>query len=98
MAAKRPNSSWFGAHLKAVVLAEDAAVHGLDDHLLLHAEVQRLHAPAGAEQRLVGPRLLQPRHQMRSGGGREGDRDKLAVSEIVPYQGYCALYGVVAIL
>jgi hypothetical protein len=46
----------------------------------------------------VGPRLLQPRHQMRSGGGREGDRDKLAVSEIVPYQGYCALYGVVAIL
>lgn len=56
-----------GTHLEAVVLAKDAAVHGLDDHLFLHAEVQRLHCTAGAEQGLVGARLLQPRHQMGPG-------------------------------
>lgn len=58
-------------HLEAVVLAQDAAVHGLDHHLLLHAEVQRLHRAAGAEQGLVGARLFQPGHQMRPGGGRQ---------------------------
>lgn len=39
----------------------------LDDHLLLHAEVQCLHRAAGAEQGLVGARLLQPWHQMGPG-------------------------------
>lgn len=46
-------------------------MHGLDDHLLLHAEVQRLHRAAGAEQGLVGARLLQPWHQMGPGGGQQ---------------------------
>lgn len=59
-----------GTHLEAVVLAQDAAVHRLDDHLLLHAEVQRLYRAAGAEQGLVRARLLQPGHQMGPGGGR----------------------------
>lgn len=40
-------------HLEAVVLTQDAAVNGLDNHLLLHAEVQGLHCAAGAEQGLV---------------------------------------------
>lgn len=38
-----------GAYLKAVVLTQDAAVNRLDDHLLLHTEVQRFHCTAGAE-------------------------------------------------
>ena len=59
-------------HLEAVVLAQDAAVHRLDDHLLLHAEVQRLHRAAGAEQGLMRARLLQPRHQMGPGGRAAG--------------------------
>lgn len=42
-----------GTYLEAVVLAQDAAVNRLDDHLLLHAEVQCLHCAAGAEQGLV---------------------------------------------
>ena len=61
-------------HLKAVVLSEDAGVHRFDDDLVLHAEVQDLHSRAGAEQRLVGARLLQPRHEMRSGDGGERRR------------------------
>lgn len=65
-----PPRSCSGTHLEAVVLAQDAAVHRLDDHLLLHAEVQRLYRAAGAEQGLVGARLLQPGHQMGPGGGR----------------------------
>lgn len=60
-------------HLEAVVLTQDAAMNRLDDHLLLHAEVQGLHCTAGAEQGLVGSRLLQPWHQM--GPEEVGNRD-----------------------
>lgn len=56
-------------HLEAVVLAQEAAVHGLDDHVVLHAEVQGVYRAARAEQGLVGARLLQPWHQMGPGGG-----------------------------
>ena len=54
-------------HLEAVVLSEDGAVNRFDEHLVLHAEVHGLHSTTGAEQRLVAARLLQPRHQIRTG-------------------------------
>lgn len=57
-----PSSPGTAPHLKAVVLSQDAAVDWLDDHLLLHAEIQSLNSTAGAEQGLVGARFLQPRH------------------------------------
>lgn len=43
------------AHLEAVVLAQDAAVHRFDQHLVLHAEIQSFYCTAGAEQRLMRP-------------------------------------------
>lgn len=50
------------AYLKAVVLSQNTAVHRFDYNLLLHTEIQGFYSTAGAEQRLVGPRFLQPRH------------------------------------
>lgn len=52
-------------YLKAVILAEDGAVHWFNKDLLLHAEVQSFDCTGGTEQRLVRARLLQPGHQMR---------------------------------
>jgi len=62
---------WAPPHLKAVVLPEDAAVNRLDGDLVLHAYVQGFHSATGAEQWLMGARLLQPGHQMRSKRDKE---------------------------
>ena len=58
-----------GAHLEAVLLAQDAGVDGLDDGLLVQDQVQSLGRAAGGQQRLVGVGLLEALHQAGPGGG-----------------------------
>lgn len=65
------------AYLKAEILTQDGAVYGLDEYLLLHAEVQSFHCTTGTEQRLVRARFFQSRHQMRSEHEIERTRERL---------------------
>lgn len=61
-APAQQNSPSTAPYLKAVVLSQDATVDWLDDHLLLHTEIQSLNSTTGTEQGLVGARFFQPRH------------------------------------
>lgn len=56
------------AHLEAVLLSQDAGVHGFDDGVLIQSEVQRLGGAAGRQQGLMGVGLFEALHQ--TGPGR----------------------------
>lgn len=59
-------------YLEAKLLAQDAAVHRLDDGVLIQVELQRFGRAAGAQQGLMGVRLLEALHQPGPVGTRGG--------------------------
>ena len=62
------------AHLKAVLLSQDAWVDRFDDGVLIQGEVQCLSGTAGGQQGLMGVGLFETLHQTRP-GWRQGTRE-----------------------